>query len=54
MDKTYIQLNMPNTLTILLMASAGALVLGLIAAGLQTFFPGDDGSQDEVTAQGTR
>ena len=39
MDKMYIQLNVVNTLTILLMASAGAIVLGLIASGLQTYMP---------------
>lgn len=48
MDKTYIQLNVVNTLTILLMASAGALVLGLVAAGLQTFGPMASSSQKDL------
>lgn len=39
MEKTYIQLNVVNTLTILLMASFGALVLGLVVSGLQTYMP---------------
>lgn len=52
MDKTYIQLNIVNTLTILLMASAGALVLGLVAAGLQTYGPWANSNNDLV--QGSR
>ncbi len=37
MEKTYLQLNVVNTITIVLMASFGVMLLGLIAAGLQTY-----------------
>jgi hypothetical protein len=39
MERTYIQLNVVNFITILIMASAGALVLGLIVSGLNTYMP---------------
>lgn len=47
MDKTYIQLNVVNTLTILLMASIGVIILGIVASALQTYMPG---AQSEVAA----
>lgn len=46
MERTYIQLNVVNLLTILIMASAGALVLGIIASGIATYLPGMFGGDD--------
>lgn len=39
MEKSYIQLNVVNTITIVLMASLGIVLLGAIAAALQTYGP---------------
>lgn len=36
----YINVNAVNVLTIVVMASVGAILLGLIAAGIQTYWPG--------------
>lgn len=42
MDTNYIALNVPNTITIVIMATVGILVLGLISAALQSYMAGGD------------
>lgn len=37
MEKTYLQWNIVNWITVVLMASFGALVLGLVVSGLKTY-----------------
>lgn len=37
MDRTYLQWNVVNWITVVLMASFGAMVIGLAAAGLKTY-----------------
>lgn len=37
MERTYLQWNIVNWITIVLMASFGAVILGLVAAGLKTY-----------------
>jgi hypothetical protein len=40
MDKVYIQWNAVNWITVVLMASLGAVLLGAVVAGLQSFQEG--------------
>jgi len=42
MEKAYLQWNLPNWITVVLMASLGATVLGLVASGLKTYSSGDE------------
>lgn len=43
MDRTYIQWNLVNWITIVLMASVGAVLLATVVAGIKTYYPvGDD------------
>lgn len=37
MERTYLQWNIVNWITVVLMASFGAVVLGLVASGLKTY-----------------
>jgi hypothetical protein len=39
MERTYLQFSVINTITVVLMASMGVVVLGTIAAALQTYGP---------------
>ena len=37
MERTYLQWNLVNWITIVLMASFGAVILGLVAAGIKAY-----------------
>jgi hypothetical protein len=39
MEATYIQWNVVNWITIVLMASVGAVLLGAVVAGIKTYYP---------------
>ncbi len=43
MDKVYIQWNLVNWITIVLMAALGAMLVGLVVSGIQTYkIPGGE------------
>ena len=37
MEKTYLQWNLPNWITVVLMASFGALFVGFVVAGIRAY-----------------
>lgn len=40
MEGTYINWNVVNWITVVLMASVGAILLGAVVAGIKTYYPG--------------
>lgn len=44
MDKTYLQWNLVNWITVLLMAGLGAVFIGVVVSGLQTYSGGTGAS----------
>lgn len=47
MERTYLQWNLVNWITVVLMATLGAMLVGLIAASVKTYAP-------KATADGSR
>lgn len=45
MDRTIISWNVPNWITVVLMAAAGYLVVGLVAQVILSQLPSNDGNQ---------
>lgn len=41
MERTYLQWNLVNWITIVLMASLGAMLIGFVVAGLKTYRAGN-------------
>jgi len=42
MDRVYIQWNVVNWITIVLMAALGAVLIGVVAAGVKTYQPASE------------
>lgn len=43
MERTYLQFSVVNTITVVLMAATGVILLGVLAAALKTYGPNGGG-----------